>query len=446
MFYKIKSKYLEEQTKGSYWKKILWVFLLIVLAVGLFGAGAYSSQKNKVVKKIAAKEVVYLGKITDKYSQADEKYLSKDVDFKLFWQVWDELKTNYVDKNKLNEKDMFYGALKGLVASTGDPYTVFMDPKLSREFEDDLAGTFEGVGAEIGIRKEILTIIAPLDGTPAAKAGLVAGDKIYSINGETTSGMSVDEAVNKIRGAKGTDVTLTIFKDGAVAAKDIVITRDTIVVKSVKTETLTSTGAKETGQAGEKKDSDIFVLKVSNFNNDTLDLFNKAVQEALTKNPKGIVLDLRNNPGGYLDTAIEMSSEWVDEGVIVTEKFSDDKKNEYLPRGRARLKDYPTVVLVNGGSASASEIMAGALRDHKKATLVGEKTFGKGSVQTLKDFSDGSSIKVTVAKWLTPNGDSINELGIKPDVEVKMTKEDYEAEKDPQTDKALEVLAEKIGK
>jgi carboxyl-terminal processing protease len=443
MFYKIKSKYVEEQDKKSYSKKIFRIFLVVVLMTASFYSGAYSSQKSEFIKKIAAKEVGYFGEILGKYSSADERFLTQDVDFKLFWQVWDELKTDYVDKDKLNEKDMFYGALKGLVASTGDPYTVFMDPKLSREFEEDMAGTFEGIGAEIGIRNDILTIIAPLEGTPAEKAGLASSDKIYAINTETTAGMSVDEAVNKIRGPKGTKVTLTIFKEGAEAAKDVVITRDTIIVKSVKTETLTAAGEKETSQSEEKKDSDIFVLKVSNFNNDTLTLFNKAVQEALTKNPKGIILDLRNNPGGYLDTAIEMSSEWVDEGTIVTEKFSEDKKNEYLPRGRARLKDYPTVVLINGGSASASEIMAGALRDHQKATLVGEQTFGKGSVQTLKDFGDGSSIKITIAKWLTPNGDSINEVGIKPEVEVKMSKEDYEMDKDPQMDKALEILKNK---
>jgi len=443
MFYKIKSKYVEEQNKKSYSKRIFRVFLVVVLMTASFYSGAYSSQKSEFVKKIAAKEMGYLGEIMGKYSQGDEKFLTQDVDFNLFWQVWDELKTDYVDKDKLNEKDMFYGALKGLVASAGDPYTVFMDPKLSREFEEDMAGTFEGIGAEIGIRNDVLTIIAPLEDTPAEKAGLAAGDKIYAINSETTAGMSVDEAVNKIRGSKGTEVTLTIFEEGAEATRDVVIIRDTIVVKSVKTETLTAAGEKDTSQDEGEKDSDIFVLKVSNFNNDTLNLFNKAVQEALTKNPKGIILDLRNNPGGYLDTAIEMSSEWVNEGIIVTEKFSEDKKNDYLPRGRARLKDYPTVVLINGGSASASEIMAGALRDHKKATLVGEQTFGKGSVQTLKDFSDGSSIKVTIAKWLTPNGDSINESGIKPDVEVKMEKEDYEEDRDPQMDKALEILKNK---
>ncbi|MFA4834166.1 MAG: S41 family peptidase [Patescibacteria group bacterium] len=441
MLYTIKGKYFEENKKRKWLKRISLAVLILIFIVISFGAGMYISQKSEVIKKLAEKEVIYLGDLIGKYGGGRDDILKQDVNFNLFWEVWDTLQKEYVDKDKLNDKEMFYGALNGLVASVGDPYTVFMDPKLSREFADDLAGTFEGIGAEIGIRKEILTIIAPLEGTPAQEAGLQPGDKVYSINGESTTGMAVDEAVSKIRGPKGTDVTLNVFKEGNDAAEDIVITRGVITVKSVKTETVSSAGTE--GSQAEKNDKDIFVLKISNFNNDTLDLFNTAVQEILSKNPKSIILDLRNNPGGYLDTAIELASEWVDSGIIVTEKFSEEKKNEYLSRGRARLKDYPTVVLVNRGSASASEILAGALRDYKKATLVGEQTFGKGSVQTLREFGDGSSIKITVAKWLTPNGDSINDAGIKPDIEVKMTDKDYEEDKDPQMDKAIEILKNK---
>jgi len=187
----------------------------------------------------------------------------------------------------------------------------------------------------------------------------------------------------------------------------------------------------------------IFVIKVTNFNDDTLGLFNSAVAEALVKNPKGIILDLRNNPGGYLDTAVAMASEWVEAGPVVAEQFGDNKRNEYPSNGRARLKNFPTVVLVNGGSASASEILAGALRDYKKATLVGEQTYGKGSVQTLKDLSDGSTLKITVAKWLTPAGDFINEKGIKPAVEIKYTQTDIDKNIDPQFNKALEILKPK---
>ncbi|MDD5071708.1 MAG: S41 family peptidase [Patescibacteria group bacterium] len=441
MLYTIKSKYVGENKRNKWLKRTAMVILILILMAVSFGSGLYISQKSEVVKELAKKEAVYLGQLTSKYGQSRNDILSRDTDFNLFWEVWDTLKKEYVDREGLNDKEMFYGALKGMVASLGDPYTVFMDPKLSREFEEDMAGTFEGIGAEIGIRKEVLTIIAPLDGMPAQKAGLASGDKVYYIDGETTAGMTVDEAVRKIRGPKGTDVTLTIFREGSDGARDITITRGVIVVKSVKTETIAL--AENAGGAGEEKNDDIFVLKISNFNNDTLDLFNKAARDILAKDPAGIILDLRNNPGGYLDTAIELASEWVDNGLVVTEKFSEEKKNEYFSRGRARLKDYPTVVLVNGGSASASEILAGALRDHKKATIVGGQTFGKGSVQTLREFGDGSSVKITVAKWLTPNGDSINDEGIKPDIEIEMTPEDYEENKDPQMEKAVEILRSK---
>ncbi len=375
MSYTIKSKYVREENRGRRFKKIIWVVLILVLLVASFGSGMYISQRSEVMKELAKKEVVYLGQLIGKYSQGKEGVLTQDIDFSLFWDVWDALKKDYADKDKLNDKEMFYGALKGLVASLGDPYTVFMDPKLAQEFEDDMAGTFEGIGAEIGIRKEILTIIAPLEDMPAQKAGLLAGDKVYAINGESTAGITIDEAVRKIRGPKGTQVTLTIFRSGTDKTQDITITRGVIVVKSIRTEL---------------KDNNIFVLKITNFNDDTLDLFNEKVREILTTDPSGIILDLRNNPGGYLDTAIEVASEWVEDNIIVTEKFSEEKRNEYLSRGRARLKDYPTIVLVNQGSASASEIVAGALRDHEKAIIVGKQTFGKGSVQAVREFKDGS--------------------------------------------------------
>lgn len=424
MKYEIPSIHLDNN-KTPKTKKIWRVLLVVVIIFTSFSAGMYFAQRNNIVENLAKKEVVFLGKLTGKYSRANSGELSQDVDFNLFWDVWDELKKEYVDKDKLNDKQMFYGALKGLVSSVGDPYTVFMDPQISKEFEDDLAGTFEGIGAEIGIKDDILTIIAPLEGMPAEKAGLKAGDKIYAINTEPTNGLSVDEAVKKIRGPKDTQVTLTISRDGLEKAEDITITRGVIVVKSV------------TSSLREDK---IFVIKISSFNEDTTDLFTEAVREAVTKDPKGIILDLRNNPGGFLETSVDVASEWIADGIIVSEKFSEDKKNDYLARGRARLGDYPTVVLVNEGSASASEIVAGALKDRQKATIVGMKTFGKGSVQSMQSFNDGSTAKITVAKWMTPNGYNINETGIEPDVKIDLTLEDFKAEKDPQMDKAVEIL------
>ncbi len=403
-------------------RQIIPGFVLVFALLAAFWGGFYAGRENTVLADNNPKILAYSkeAKLAASATSSDENF-----DFNLYWQVWDSLKQDYVDKIKIKDKELFYGSLKGLAASLDDPYTVFMDPKTSQEFTDDLAGTFEGIGAEVGMRNDIVTIIAPLDGTPAQKAGLRAGDKIYAIDGKSTIGLTVDQAVKQIRGQKGTRVVLTILRGADEKPKDISITRDVIFIKSVKTEM--------------RRDG-IYIIKVTNFNDDTLSLFNAAVNEALLKNPKGIVLDLRNNPGGYLETAVSLASEWVEAGPIVSEQFSGNKRNEYPSSGRARLKKFPTVVLVNTGSASASEILAGALRDYKKATLVGEQTYGKGSVQTLKDFSDGSALKVTVAKWMTPAGDFINDKGIAPNIKVELTQKDIDKNIDPQLNKALELL------
>ena len=358
------------------------------------------------------------------YSNQELEIEEEKLDFNLYWEVWDSVKTNYVDKIKVSDKELFYGSLKGIAESTGDPYTIFMDPEETKEFSDDLAGTFEGIGAEIGLRNDITTIIAPLDDTPAQKAGLRSGDKVYAVNDEPTIGLTINEVVRKIRGPKGTAVKLTIIR-GNEKPFDIEIIRGTIIVKSIKTE---------------MRNDGIFVLRISNFNDDTESLFNQAVDEILEKKPKGIILDLRNNPGGYLDTAIQIASEWIEEGPVVAEQLNDNRRNEYPAIGLARLKDFKTVVLINGGSASASEILAGALRDYDKAELVGETTFGKGSVQALKPLSDGSILKVTISKWLTPAGDFINDKGIDPDIKVELTMDDVNHDLDPQFDKALEII------
>ena len=409
--------------------KILGVILsLIILMSASFAGGMILAQKNELVKSASLKEAVYLGKIYNKYVTAPANKLTQDVDFNQFWQVWDLLKEKYVDRNKLNDKIMFYGALKGLTESIGDPYTVYMEPILAQEFSNDLAGTFEGIGAEIGKKNDLITIVAPLADMPAEKAGLKSGDKIYAINGQSTASLAVDQAVSLIRGPKGSEVILTIFRDSFDKPQDFKIIRQAIIVKSVRTAL---------------RDDNLFIISITNFNDDTSELFKKAVREAIEKNPQGIMLDLRNNPGGYLETAIDVASEWIADGIIVTEQFNPGKKNEYLNRGRARLKDFPTAVLVNQGSASASEIVAGALKDYNKATIVGKKTFGKGSVQTLEGLQDSSSVKITVAKWLTPKGNNIDGQGIEPDIDVDLTPEDYEAGRDPQLEKAIEILNKK---
>ena len=390
----------------------LGLLAILFLLLSFFWGGYYAKHNQKL----------------DKLWRADQETtinFPAGTDFDLYWDTWQTLKENYVDSGQLNEKDFFYGSLKGMVAAIGDPYTIFLDPKENKQFQDDLSGSFEGIGAEIGLRKDIITVISPLDGTPAALAGIKAGDQIYAINGTSTAGMSVDQAVSLIRGKKGSTVKLTIYRSGASDTKDYNIVRDLIVVQSVKTE---------------MRADGIYVIKVSAFNSDTQGLFNKAAQDILIKKPRGLILDLRNNPGGFLDAAVDMSSAWVDKETIVIEKFGDGRENKYQGQNRAKLKNINTMVLVNGGSASASEIVAGALKDNQKATIIGEKTFGKGSVQTLIDLSDGSAIKITVAKWLTPAGVSINEQGITPNIEIELSAEDANKNSDPQLDKALEIL------
>jgi carboxyl-terminal processing protease len=404
--------------------RITNIFLIIILVIISFLAGQNSQQEKNAIN-YSAKDGDYEVQIDNKYTTTPEGETIKNVDFNLYWKVWDTVKTAYVDNEEISEEEMFYGSLEGMVKAINDPYTSFLDPELSKRFNDDLSGSFEGIGAEIGIRDDTLTIIAPIDGMPAQEAGLKSGDKVLSIDGKSTAGISIDKAVDTIRGEKGTDVTLTIYREGLDETKDITITRGVITIESVKTEIL---------------EDNIMLISISNFNEDTEAMFSQAIEEANSNEVNGIILDLRNNPGGFLDSAIEISSEWVETGPVVLEKFDENDITKYQARGIARLKDYKTVVLLNQGSASASEIVAGALQDYDIATIVGEQSYGKGSVQTLKPFTDGSSLKVTVAKWLTPQGQSISEKGITPDVEVEYTIEDFENDRDPQLDKAIEII------
>jgi len=353
--------------------------------------------------------------------------LAQDVDFAEFWKVWRMVKERHVVQ-PVDEIKMFYGAISGMVASLNDPYSVYFDPEYAKKFNQELEGTFSGIGAEIGIKKDRLTIVAPLPGTPAEKAGLQPGDVVVGIDGVDTSGMPVDEAVNRIRGEEGTQVKLHIVRGNEKVAKEVVITRAKIKVDSVKWKMETQQGKK------------VAVITVSHFNGDTSVLFGQAVSDALDQGAKGLILDLRNNPGGYLESAVAMIGAWIPQGVAVTEKFSDGHTEQYEARGNGALAEMPTVVLVNGGSASASEIVAGALQDYGKAKIVGQTTYGKGSVQDYVPFEDTSALKITIALWLTPNGRSIDKQGIAPDFVVDRTEEDYKADRDPQIKKAFELL------
>ena len=325
---------------------------------------------------------------------------------------------------------MFYGAVKGLTDSVGDPYTTFFEPKGAEAFKEALSGQFSGIGAEIGLRDGIITVIAPLPETPAEKAGLKAGDLVGKIDGKSTEGFSVEQAVSMIRGEKGTKVKLTVIHVNdkkKTAPIELEITRDQIQVKSVNLKWVD-------GQKGMAR------LEVTNFNTDTIDGLNKAIEEMQSKDVKSIILDLRNNPGGFLNTAAYMAGEWVGDKVVVKERRQGKIVEQLQGTGQNRLSGIPTVVLVNEGSASASEIVSGALQDYKAATIVGKKTFGKGSVQDYTNMKDGSAIKITIAEWLTPLERTINKTGLEPDLTIERTPEDYEKSLDPQLDRAIGIL------
>ncbi len=356
------------------------------------------------------------------------KFLSKEPTFDLLEEGIDIINQKYVNSGKVSKTDLIYGAMHGILGSLDDPYSVFMPPEDAKAFKEDVNGKFEGIGAEIGIRHGMLAVISPLKDSPAERAGIKAGDKILSVDATETQDLSLDEAVKIIRGPKGSKVVLMIQREGVEKNFEISIIRDTIKVPNLKWEI---------------KNENTAYVSLYHFteiaSEDFTEIANEIIKSAAVER---IVLDLRNNPGGFLEVAVDIAGWFLDAGlVVVTEDHGGKGENKvYAAHGSAALKDYPLIVLVNKGSASASEILAGALRDHRGIKLLGEKTFGKGSVQELANLSDRSSIKITVAKWLTPNGVSIEDNGLAPDIEVAMPQEIFDKEGDVQLNKAIEVV------
>ncbi len=370
---------------------------------------------------------------------------NNQVDFQLFWDVWQRLERNYIDKSQLVPQQMVYGAISGMVASLGDPYTVFLPPREQKEAKEDLSGTFEGIGAELGMKDKKIIVVAPLKGTPAEKAGILKGDWIVKVDGEETFGWTVPQAVNKIRGKKGTTVVLTILHEGEQEPVEIPIVRNTILVKSVEYE-LTYWQAKDDHFYQDNQCVScpaLAVLRLLRFGDQT----NKEWSEAVSQiekdfqqgKMKGLILDLRNNPGGYLQGAVFIASEFLEPGLLVVQQeYSSGRKETYSVVRKGSLLQIPLTVLINKGSASASEIVAGALRDHKRAKLVGEKSFGKGSIQEAQELPDGSGLHITVARWLLPKGDWINSKGVEPDIKVELDA------KKPEVDLQLEAAAKTL--
>ncbi|MBP7807593.1 S41 family peptidase [Candidatus Saccharibacteria bacterium] len=397
------------RSRRSWKQRVVSVTTAVIIGTGLFvlgwagGSGAIAFPGRNVASQ--------------------NQDLPKSLDYSSVDEVYKILRQNY--DGKLDTKALLDGLKSGLAASTGDPYTEYFNEEQAEEFNDDLNGTFSGIGAELSREEDLIVIVSPIQGYPAQKAGLKPKDIIVEINGEQTYGMTLTEAVRKIRGESGTNVTLKIVREGE-SQKDYTITREDITIPSVESE---------------MKEGSVGYIQISRFADDTASLTQKAAQDLKSQGAKAIVLDMRGNPGGRLDAAVDVSSLWLNKSqTVLEERRGGVAIKTYKANGNPILAGLPTVVLIDEGSASASEIVAGALQDNKVATLIGVTSFGKGSVQGLENIPSGGILKVTIARWYTPSGNNIDKEGIKPDKEVKITDEQIEAEKDPQIDAALEYL------
>lgn len=401
-------------------KHIGQIVVVIVLMTLSFIGGLLLNESSAIVT----------GTATIRNLQSEKPaYLHRDVDFGVYWEAFELVKERFIDSENVLDTELFYGSLSGMVRALGDPHTEFLDPKITKEFNQELGGSIQGIGAEISIKQDVLTVISPLPGTPAEEAGLQSGDIILAIDGVETFNMTLDAAVYRIRGKKGTEVVLEVFSPGDEDSREVTIRRDEIDIISVEWDVV---------------HDNIAYIELRYFNQDTKVQFDKIAKQVLATDPDAIILDVRNNPGGFLGVAVDVASYWVEDKPVVYERFGDGDISTYQARDIALFKDIKTVVLVNEGSASASEIVAGALQDYELATIIGETTFGKGSVQELHELSDGSTVKVTIAEWLTPHRQVIRDVGITPDVVVELTREEYDNDLDPQLDSAIEFLLGKL--
>lgn len=397
-------------------KIILSVLLLIVALVAGFFLGA----KSNIVSGSLAGSV-------NSYVPAD--LADENIDMTQFFEVWRALRDRHPDGTTITTEAKMWGAIEGLTESLGDPYTSFLPPEENEDLNIDLSGRFSGIGMEVGMRDNNITVIAPLKDSPAERAGILAGDIILKINDESVVGLDVDKAVDLIRGKEGTTVSITIAREDLDESKEFEIVREIIKVPVIETTYL-------------EKDK-VFLIEFFQFGENSSKEFEKALIEFRESKADYLIIDLRNNPGGYLSAAIDISSWFLPEGkVIVSEQSKDEEYNKsYSSYGHNLGGDYKLAILINGGSASASEIMAGALQEHGVAKLVGTQTFGKGSVQELIPMKGKTALKLTVAKWYTPKGVSISEQGLTPDVVIEFDEEKYKKDKtDNQLQKAIETV------
>jgi len=395
-------------------QKFYTVLFVLLLSVGLFTGGYYFGRRGF---DIAYQKTPPVVRVINKDNGP------KDVDFAQFWEVWDLINKEHIDR-PFDPRKLMYGALKGLTSAVGDPYTSFLVPVENESLSSSLNGEYEGIGAELGMKDNQLIIVAPLDGSPAQKLGVRSGDKIIKIDEKDTVGITITEAVSKIRGPKGQGVTLTLRR--GEDEFNLTILRDKIVIKSV---------------VWEDKGDGVVYIRLSRFGEKTPQEWNEVISDMLPKMPnlKSIILDLRGNPGGFLTGSVYVASEFIEKGVVVKQVMADGTATSLDVDRRGKLLKYPVVVLIDQGSASASEILTLALQDYGRAVTVGAKSFGKGTVQDARDFKDGSGVHVTVAKWLSPKGIWVHKVGITPDYSVEITEEDVKNFSDPQLEKAVEL-------
>ncbi len=391
--------------------------LAILLIALFFVLGIYIGDRNRpAIDKVIG--------VSNK-----EPQVSTQADFSPFWKVWNIMNDKSPVSASISDQDKVYGAVSGLVGSLNDPYSEFFSPKQTKSFEAEISGNFDGVGMEVGIKNNVLTVISPLKDTPAYRAGIKPGDEILKIDSAVTSNLSIDDAINMMRGTKGTSVTLTIFRAGEPQPRQVVIVRDTIDIPTL------DTNARKDG---------IFVISLYSFDANSASLFRGAMQQFVASGDNKLMLDLRGNPGGYLDAAVDMASWFLPSGkTIVTEDYGSKQAPDVFRSKGYNIfagKNLKFVILIDGGSASASEILSGAMQDNGIAKLVGMQSFGKGSVQEVVNVTPDTILKITVAKWLTPKGISISEKGLTPDYVVPVTQKDLDAKIDPQMNKAVELL------
>lgn len=403
-------------------KKIFTAIFILFIGAGLLSGGfllGWNSGKN------FPKNIVVTGALNIQPGSS-----TTSADFGVFWQAWQAVNDVYLRNPSSTDQVKMYGAISGLVDSLGDPYSEFFSPADSQQFQQDITGDFGGIGAELGVNTSSqIVVIAPLPGTPAEKAGLKSEDRILAVNGSSTAGMSVDGVVNLIRGPENTKVTLTIFRSGWAKPQDFDLVRANIQVPTVDFE----------------MKGDIAHISLHEFTQDANSLFYQALSKAVNMNAKGIVLDLRDDPGGYLEVAVNLAGYFLKPGSpVVKEVGRAVPEQDFKSTGNGALASMPMAILINNGSASAAEILAGALHDDRNVPLVGERSFGKGTVQELQELSDGSSLKLTVAHWILPSGRILDHDGLQPDDAVKISDDDIKNKQDPQLDKALQVVQSQI--